>query len=411
MIKSNQSRKTGRETILSPTVFERIFKEISDEESKKAVEEDDPLEYNFDDDQALNSDAYSELNEIFDTAISRLDRTVQQSPRAGADKKHPDQIARNFMTALDAFGGTSSNIRRIFVTRGSEDEQAIQASVVEHGRRVMKKIMEAKTDMEIWNVLENDVFILIKQQESQKQNLEEQNKPKKRKRGGSISKADKEAAVAEEKKQSLRVREKSFQQAEIEAILSSNYGDYCLAAMRNLRRKHPASPYPMNILPTVKRLGSISHVLAASIDLYNEVLFLLWSQYSDLDGMADLITEMGNQGIESNEITLRILRMVQSARSRAFKRDEPMKLWWSLRPVEAGWTRLRRNGVKVYFEILQAKARRSMEGNLANGRDMEPEAQMEQDKRKSEKDLREKRAIADQATIMHGGLQSPVSPA
>ncbi|KAI4285808.1 MAG: hypothetical protein L6R38_000361 [Xanthoria sp. 2 TBL-2021] len=401
-------------TASEKAVFERIFKEISDDASKKAVEEDDPLENNIDDDEALNSDVYSELNEIFDKAIAKTDRAVQQSPRAGADKKHPDQISRNFMTALDAFGGASSKARRISIARGSEDERQIQASVVEHSRKVMKKITEAKTDTEIWNVLETDVFILIKQQDSQKKDLEEQNKPKKRKRGGSISKADQEAAAAKEKKQSLRVRERSFQQAEIEAILSSNYGDYCLAAMRNLRRAYPASPYSMNLLPTVKRLGSISHVLAASVDLYNEVLFLLWSQYSDLNGMADLITEMGNQGIESNEITLRILRMVQWARSRAFKEDKPMKLWWSLGPVDAGWTRVRRNAGKVYFEILQAKARRAMEGDMANGRDVDPEVQMEQDRRQetsSEKELRVKRAIAHQATIMHGGLHSPMSSA
>lgn len=398
-------------TASEKAVFERIFKEISDDASKKAVQEDDPLENNPDDDEVLNSDVYSELNEIFDKAISKTDPAVQRSLRVGADKKHPDQISRNFMTAIDAFGGASNKIRRIFIARGSEDEQKIQSSVVEHSRKVMKKIMDAKTDTEIWDVLETDVFILIKQQDSQKKILEEQNKPAKRKRGGSISNADKEAAAAKEKKQSLRIREKSL---EIEAILSSNYGDYCLAAMRNLRRAYPASPYAMNLLPTVKSLGSISHVLAASVDLYNEVLFLLWSQYSDLNGMADLIDEMGNQGIESNEITLKILRMVQFAKAKAFREDKPMKLWWTLGPVVAGWTKMRRNAAKVHFEILQAKARKAMEGDLAKGRDLEPEMQMDQDHRQetsSEKDLRVKRDIAHQATIMHGGLHRPVSSA
>ncbi|KAL9000891.1 MAG: hypothetical protein Q9169_000646 [Polycauliona sp. 2 TL-2023] len=411
----NRPLRNSTITASEKAVFERIFKEISDNASKKALEGENLFENSFDDDEALNSDVYSELNAIFDKAISKTDRTIQRTPRPGADKIHPDQISRNFMTALDAFGGASSSkIRRILIARGSEEEQEIQASVVQHSRKIMKKISEANSDTEIWNVLENDVFILIKQQESQKQEIEEQDKPKKRKRAGAISKSDLEAAAAKKKKQSLRVKEKSFHQAEIEAILSSNYGDYCLAAMRNLRRAYPASPYSMNLLPMLKRLGPISHVLAASTDLYNEVLFLLWSQYSDLYGMADLITEMGNQGIESNETTLRILRMVQFARSRAFTRDRPMRLWWGLAPVNAGWTRVHKAAGKVYHEILQARARRAMEGDMAHGRDAEPEVQMEPGRGQEtspEKDLRVQRAIADQATIMHGGLHNSMNPA
>ncbi|KAL8930374.1 MAG: hypothetical protein Q9172_000083 [Xanthocarpia lactea] len=393
-------------TTTEKAIFERIFKEISDDASKKAAQEDNPLENSFEEDEPLHGDAYSDLNAIFDRAIWKTERAIQQSPRAGADRKHPDQFSRNFITALDAVGATHK-AHRIAIARIGEIDKNIQASVAENNRRVMKKISEAKTDMEIWNVLETDVFTLIKQYESQRKDREEQDKPKKRKRGGSLSKADVEAAAAKEKKQSLQAREKSFQQAETEAILSSNYGDYCLAVMRTLRRTYPASPYLMNLLPTIKRLGPISHVLAGSVDLYNEILFLLWSQYSDLHGMADLITEMGNQGIESNEITLRILKMVNSARSRAYREETPMKLWWELSPVDAGWTRVRKIADKVYVEIQQAKTRRAMEGDMASGRDVEGEMEVEtvrSQEETSEDELRVKRAIADGATVMNGGL-------
>ncbi|KAL8915530.1 MAG: hypothetical protein Q9171_000095 [Xanthocarpia ochracea] len=394
-------------TATEKAVFERIFKEISDDASKKAVQEDDPLENSFEDDEPLHGDAYSDLNAIFDRAILKTERAIQQqSPRAGADRKHPDQFSRNFITALDAVGATHKALR-IAIARSGEIDKNIQASVAENNRRVMKKISEAKTDMEIWNVLETDVFTLIKKYESQRKDREEQDKPKKRKRGGSLSKADVEAAAAKEKKQSLQAREKSFQQAETEAVLSSNYGDYCLAAMRTLRRTYPASPYLMNLLPTIKRLGPISHVLAGSVDLYNEILFLLWSQYSDLHGMADLITEMGNQGIESNEITLKILRMVSSAKIRAYKEETPMKLWWGLSPVDAGWMRVRKIADKVHVEILQAKTRRAMEGDMANGRDVEGEVEVEtvrSQEEMSEDELKVKRAIADGVTVMNGGL-------
>ncbi|KAL8774957.1 MAG: hypothetical protein Q9209_000436 [Squamulea sp. 1 TL-2023] len=409
---TNRPLRNSTITASEKAVFERIFKEISDDASRKAAEQTDPLEKNLEVDEPPHSDAYSDLNALFDWAISKSDRAKQQRPSEGADKKHPDQTSRRFMTALDAFGATPQKILRISITRNSEDVKKIQTSVLENNRKVMQKIDEAKTDREIWNVLESEVFTLIKQYESQKKDLEEQDKPKKRKRG-SLSKADKEATAAKEKKQSLQARNKTFQQAETEAILSSNYSDYCLAAMRNLRRTYPASPYAMNLLPTVKRLGSISHVLAASVDLYNEILFLLWSQYNDLHGMADLITEMGNQGIESNETTLRVLRMVSSARSRAIVEDKSMKLWWRLAPVEAGWSRVQKIADKVYLEILQAKARRAMEGDIASSRDVEAKMRTERDPTQttsSEKDLRAKRFLADEATIMNGGLDMPLSP-
>ncbi|KAL8724101.1 MAG: hypothetical protein Q9166_008134 [cf. Caloplaca sp. 2 TL-2023] len=414
--KDDGSRPLRNSTITASekAVFERIFKEISDDASKKAVEDQHPLESNIGDDQPSQSDAYDDLNAIFDRAIQKSDHAKQQSSRAHIDKKHPNHVSRNVVTALEAFAGTQRKPLQMSTIRGGEDHKKIQASVMENNHRVMQKIDEAKTDKELWNVLESEVFALIKQYESQKKDIEEQDKAKKPKRGrGRASKADQEAAAAtEEKKQGLRAREMSFQEAEIQAILSSNYGDSCLAAMRKLRRAYSTSPYAMNLLPTIRRLGSISHVLAASVDFYNEVLFLLWSEYSDLHGMADLINEMGNQGIESNDTTLRVLKMVHSAKRQAYKEDKPMKLWWSLSPVEAGYRRVHDIAQKVYVEILQARARRAIEGDMGGERD-EGEAQTERDSSEEAsgaEELKVKRAMADEATIVNGGLEVPLSP-
>ncbi|KAL8677334.1 MAG: hypothetical protein Q9186_006224 [Xanthomendoza sp. 1 TL-2023] len=399
---ANRPLRNSTITASEKAVFERIFKEISDDASKQGIKEEDPLESNLEDDERSQGDGYSDLSAIFDDAIRRTALVREESSNEDRDKYHPDYISRNFRSALEAFAGTGKRTMDMSIWRSDENFKKIQASIVENNRRVTKRINQAKTDAEIWNVLETEVFSLIQQYESQRKEAEEREEPQQAKRkGGRVSKADKEAAAAAEKSQSLRAREKSFREAEIQGILSSNYGDYCLAALRRLRRAYPTSPYSMNLLPTVKRLGSISHVLAASVDLYNEVLFLLWSEYSDLHGMADLIIEMGNQGIESNETTLRILRMAQIAKTRAIREDKPIKLWWSLSPVQAGWTRVKGVAQKVHYEIVQAKARRAIDGargGAVDGGELHTEEDSSRET-STEEEPRVKRAVADEAII------------
>ncbi|KAL8813665.1 MAG: hypothetical protein Q9200_000082 [Gallowayella weberi] len=402
-------------TASEKAIFERIFKEISDDASKKAAKEEDPLQNSFEDDEPSQADAYGDLNAIFDDAIRRTALIRKESSNEHTDKNHPDYISRNFRLALEAFARTEKGPYRkrtmdVPILRNDEDFKKIQASIVENHRKVTKKINEAKTDAEIWNVLETEVFSLIQQYEIQSKEAEEREEPKQAKPRRRSSKADKEAATAAEKSKNLRAREKSFREAEIHGILSSNYGDYCLAALQKLRRAYPTSPYAMNLLPTVKRLGSISHALAASVHLYNEVLFLLWSEYSDLHGMADLIIEMGNQGIESNETTLRVLRMVRIAMDQAFRENKPIKLWWYLKPVKAGWARVQGVAKKVHYEILQAKARRAMEGASVDAVD-EGGFNSEEHSRREMSGMEErsgKPAVADEATIMNRGLDMPV---
>ncbi|KAL8802473.1 MAG: hypothetical protein Q9182_003781 [Xanthomendoza sp. 2 TL-2023] len=411
---ANRPLRNSTITASEKAIFERIFKEISDDASKQAAKEEDPLQNNFEDDEPSQDDAYSDLTAIFEEAIHRTALIRRQSSIETTDKNYPEYSTRDFRSALEAFAGPGKRTMDMSILRNGEDVKKIQASIVENHRKVTKKISEAKTDAEIWNILETEVFCLIQEYESQRTEAEEREDPKRAKRNrGRPSKADKEAAAAAESSKSLRAREKSFREAEIQGILLSNYGDYCLAALQKLRRTYPTSPYAMNLLPTVKRLGSISHALAASVHLYNEVLFLLWSEYNDLHGMADLIIEMGNQGIESNETTLRVLKMAQNAKTRAIREDKPIKLWWNLSPVQAGWARVKGVAQRVQSEIEQAKARRAMEVARVDAVD-EGELGTEGNSRREMSTTEEpsvKPAIADEATIMNGGLDMSVSRA
>ncbi|KAL9603698.1 MAG: hypothetical protein Q9219_001017 [cf. Caloplaca sp. 3 TL-2023] len=371
-VETNLGSALQRSTITASekAAFDRIFREISADTAKKTNIEEDFLDDAFEDDVKSKSETYGDLNAIFDEALVELTRKSESAKDVSVDEKASNLPAQNYATAISPTGTRFLNLSEM---RVGKDIQPILEAVSDHRARVMKMFDEASTDMEIWRVMDTEVFTLVNQYNTLREKTREREEAKKPKRKkGRVSKADQEAAAGAEQSHGLRATKQGAQEAQIQAILSSNYGDYCLAAMRHLRRAFPTSPYCMNMLPQIKRLGPISHVLAVSVDLYNEILFLLWKEYSDLHSMADLIIEMGNQGIESNELTLRVLTMVRRARRNAMAEDLPMKLWWDMRPVETGWQRLKAEAKKMRQEIAQARIRRSIkERELRNGMDEE----------------------------------------
>ncbi|KAL9004569.1 MAG: hypothetical protein Q9188_002614 [Gyalolechia gomerana] len=397
--------RTSTLTASEKAVFDRILKEISSDASKKAAEQEDPFDDEFEDDAASQGDANSDLSAIFDEALQSLKRRDEGRVHFQRGEKQSDVSSMSYMTAVTPIASTDTRFLKLSEIRGDEYFKKIKKSVKEHKRKVLAMLDEARTDVEVWKVLDAEVFPLINQYNTLRKEVEEREmakKPKRRK--ARASKTDQEGAGAAEEKESLHATEKLAQEAEFQAILSSNYGDYCLLAMRRLRRAFPMSPYCMNMLPTIKRLGPISHALAASVELYNELVFLRWKEYSDLHGMADLIFEMGNQGIESNEVTLKVLRMVRYARRTAMTESRTMKLWWNLRPVETGWQRLKSAEKQVRLEIAQAQARRSLEEReVRNGMEGESLLTGEGDSQETENEMRGNNAIAGEAVILDGG--------
>ncbi|KAI4126210.1 MAG: hypothetical protein LQ338_003868 [Usnochroma carphineum] len=397
-------------TATEKAVFDRIFQEISADASKKAAKAEDPLDDEFEDDVPAKGDAYGDLNAIFDDALRKLRLDSQKMVGFHDEEARLGALPKNYSTAIkqSEYRGVIKRLDMSIVQEG-EDYEAIQQSVLDHRHKVLGMLYNAGSDMDIWRVLDTEVFTLIKKYDSLKKEAEVSEKSKKHKgKRVRLAKTDQGAAAAGEKPQSLRAAKKTTKEAEVEAILSSSYGDYCLAAMRRLRHKYPTSPYCMNLLPKIKRLGPISHVLAASVELYNEMLFLRWKEYSDLHGMADLIIEMGNQGLESNEVTLRILKMVRNAKLFAVAEDRPMRKWWTLYPVQEGYRRLKTLARNMQREIMQVRVNRSVEEmESRNGTNLDIPLNALEDREGeavTESERRMERSTADGATILKGGL-------
>ena len=396
-----QSSKRSTITKTEKAVFDRIFKDLSqhtpsplssqqgaeaediDAEASASPEVDD-LEKSFN----VNAD----LNAIFDAAIRELRVREEAATLASAKRQqHPQYDLLPQERAIDTVIGSEAGWRTfkrpLRMTIGSSislnsgiitetTQLHLTKAAEKHKNMVFKLLERASTDVEIWGVLEGKVFSVIRElnekieedkrarrtemeveeaKERSKKMMEgeEMGKPLvKRKR---MSKVETEEIIEREVSMALATNELFY-------ILQENYAEYLLRALRLLRSNHPTSNYARHILPTIKSLGPISYVLGTSPGLYNELLFLSWSEYSDLHGMADLLQEMMDKGIETNTVTMVLLTRLRRLRhyGRIGKMGPVVQHFWNMRGALEGYRRVVGLEARAKEEEFQREKRASM---------------------------------------------------
>ncbi len=340
-------------TAAEQAVFDRIFKDISRSAQKEVFAKDktDPEldEIIYDNE----GDLYQDINEMFEHAVKQ--QKVFEENHAASVLRSSEEWSYleenrtrllNQASLHDGNLGTSSLSEKEFKTI-TDMHRAHESSIIE-------KIEASQTDIELWNVLESEIFALVEV-------LKKRNKDEKSRQAAlPLQKTKVEGKKRRQKRGtdlSDLTKTNVFPPSVLLSILQHNYSHYCLHVLRLLRREFPTSPYALNLLPAIKHLGPVSYVLGASPALYNEILFLKWTQYTDLEGMADLLEEMRNQGVEINSVTIKILLAVAKDRNRALcinngtDSEEIAKAWWRLKGVRESWERL---------QLLMTDARREL---------------------------------------------------
>ncbi|CAF9911457.1 MAG: hypothetical protein GOMPHAMPRED_007412 [Gomphillus americanus] len=225
-------------------------------------------------------------------------------------------------------------------------------------------------DTDLWNLLEEHIFKEMRTLTS------------------SLGAGQKQIAIAERRAENAK-RKRKEPSAETAALLESNvrgellakmkntYGPALLFAARLFRTGFPRSPYAMCLLPTIKSLGPMSYVLAGSTSLYDELLYIRWKYYRDLNGCTDLIEDMISHNILADQRTAIVYEMVSKAREKEMNmgkegqhvyatweiKDDPnvtgtdkaqksaslipfgipvksfLAGWWQLQGTEASWVR------------------------------------------------------------------------
>lgn len=313
-------RRDSTITAEERAVFARIFKEIVRSEKKAGFpgeKANQGLDDNF---HHGKENDLEDIHEIFGQALKQ-ETLLKESNTADGLKwnKHSSkrlldgQDVKSSMPLGDSIGPihlASLNYGDSVAPAVIEDESKEVAEMRRaHESATIEKMEAAKTDIELWKVLETEVFTLVKLLKD-------------------------------------KLRSKDDRVFPASVLLSKNYSNYCLIALRLFRREFPTSQYALSLLPAIKKLGPVSYVLGASSSLYNELLLLKWTQYSDMDVMADMLEEMRKQGVEVDGDTIKILHAVARDRSKALsdtselESDQVARAWWRLRGVEESWNRL-----------------------------------------------------------------------
>ncbi|OTB12465.1 hypothetical protein K445DRAFT_320899 [Daldinia sp. EC12] len=198
--------------------------------------------------------------------------------------------------------------------------------------RVEALITAAKTDFELWDVLEKEVFTMPARLGLSK------NAPK-------LAGLESEAAAGTEEIEEATTgdvvddiedtvatpdnidtpetisEETAATSAESDAspqeldlyVLGPLYPEYLLLALRRLNGAfRTPSPLVFSVLPRIKELGLESYMLGVSTPFYNELLDIHWTRHGDLSAVLDLLEEMRHCGLSFDAQTASFLGRVNT---------------------------------------------------------------------------------------------------
>ena len=321
------------------------------------------------------NDPYDDLSRIFDVAIREQER--QQQRQALSLVKKRAQYARTpYEKALDWLDGPEtprwvsdgldefrnetpdSSLEAQAASADDHQDAAnrndLEIACAEHRARIGDMLERARSDVEIWEVLERRLFSVAKELNDQME--EESDPPKPKRQKSKIRVKARERANVEDTAISIGVdtdTEHGHLQApgglqpvvtdQLLLLLQANYAYLCALALRLLRQRHAKSSYNLRILPQIKSLGQMSYVLGISTDLYNEILYVRWTYHSDLHGIADLLLEMINQGLSADRLTFALLGSIDRTRKKDMdgQRGRVLRAWWQLRGIDEAWIRVK----------------------------------------------------------------------
>ncbi|KAL8797501.1 MAG: hypothetical protein Q9195_000317 [Heterodermia aff. obscurata] len=337
-------------------VFDRIFADIS---SSPAVVGDVEPEN--------DAEPFANLDAIFNDAVDELQKATE----------HLEQ--RKVVPTLSFY---SVKLKEKADWRqpgriGSDDVSNLSAAHAQYRHKLEDMLESAQTDVEVWQVLEKEVFSLIHELNTRIKEAGKTPKKKKKPRKG----AEPETAVTssqpppsgEDKNKATQkpatgkarqpLRPASLPPTVLLSILQTEYPEFLSKTLCILRTSFPTSPFALHLLPTVRRLGPISYVLGASTALYNETMLLMWNHEGNLHAMADLLDEMRKKGVESDPVTLAFLTGLKQVRNfeLADHGGKWRRMWWSMGSQVEGWQRIAQGLERCREEVMARQMDKSRE--------------------------------------------------
>lgn len=243
--------------------------------------------------------------------------------------------------AARAMGLTSQRPQSVKVkaeTEAQEENATIEPSVDDDKLEMLRKperdrveglMRSATTDFELWTIMQKEVFPLISKL-GLEEAPEEEEAPLKKKRG---KKTSQKGPAQDNLRQAPLALVSPVEEMSPLEFYGPLYPSYLLLGLRLLDRSFDRpSPLTLSILPEIKSLGIISHVLGGPTQLYNELLLIHWYRYDDFRGVLRLLNEMEQFGLnwdrETWDIVDNITRLQKAVRDG--DRGVALKALWTL---------------------------------------------------------------------------------
>lgn len=267
--------------------------------------------------------------------------------RASSDWASPSLKIPSIRSVAEVLTSRKSNHDQKTIRDVAGNNDSLEALQKQQYNRVEGLLRAAKTDVELWNVLETEVFSIIRE-------------------------LDLDGAAANTATPILKPTIENIceeiDHASRLAIIGPNYPSFLVIAVRQLRQEFPSSSLSLTILPAVKDLGRGSYVLGASTVLYNELISLAWLTYADFECIEELLQDMDNSGVDFDGNTLELLESIHDeARKACMGRfGATVAAVWEMDRFTDGWRKLER-WRDIIKDRMQAEAIRK-----ANAREIQP---------------------------------------
>jgi hypothetical protein len=326
-------------TVSERRAFQKIFSEMF-ESSHHSKKEDLLSDDNTDIDTGRSNQkrAKFKLSNILTRAMRR--EPSEPGGVEAAVERYPPALraaAARAMGLIDEEASHEEATSRQGKALGTDELEALREP---ERARVEGLMKNAQSDFELWEVMEKEVFPLIA-----RLGLEDAPKVpdtavpqggKNRKKRGKKSMEEIDKAGPEEKR-ALKLNQTPSSETGNGVSPLSLYGplypSYLLLGLRLLDRGFAKpSTLALSILPRIKSLGFISHVLGASTQFYNELLRIYRYRQDDFRGMINLLLEMEHSALDVDEETLEIVIDVMSTQRRVLRGDKgrALQALWSM---------------------------------------------------------------------------------
>ncbi|KAF2664496.1 hypothetical protein BT63DRAFT_417857 [Microthyrium microscopicum] len=214
-------------------------------------------------------------------------------------------------------GGLDTSQETIIESEQLTRQIELKALQQEESARIEQSLRQAKSDVALWAVLEEELFEKIAKLQLDSPILAQvfptikvEGKPELNAKKIALAAAIVEN-VAPEDAEKLPNLVKAKKASDEFAVLRPIYPTLLVIAAKVFWENFPNSGHVFAILPRVREIGEASFALGASTALYNEILAATWANMNTFHEICDILAEMDKSGFEFDNDTFALIRKMR----------------------------------------------------------------------------------------------------